>query len=217
MRRPSASAVLAWLVLAVGLGLGAAVLALPAGPTDLRARVDAALGDSGVEHPVTAVLLNYRAYDTLLELGVFLLALAGTWSFRLEPVDDREPAGPLQVALVRALVPVMVLVAGHLLWLGSAAPGGAFQAGAVLGGAGVLLLVSQPPLVIHGGGIRYRALASLGLLVFLAVAVATLERGQLLEYRGDTAAILILLIEAAAALSIGAILAALFAAAEDLR
>ncbi len=30
---------------------------------------------SGVEHPVTAVLLNFRGYDTLLEIAVLLLAL----------------------------------------------------------------------------------------------------------------------------------------------
>jgi hypothetical protein len=35
------------------------------------------LPDSGVSNPVTAVLLNFRAYDTLLEIGVVLLALWG--------------------------------------------------------------------------------------------------------------------------------------------
>ncbi|MFN2337821.1 MAG: hypothetical protein ABR544_02485, partial [Gammaproteobacteria bacterium] len=33
------------------------------------------LGTSGVSHPVTAVLLNFRAHDTLLEIGVLLLAV----------------------------------------------------------------------------------------------------------------------------------------------
>ncbi len=37
---------------------------------------------SGVTNPVTAVLLNYRSYDTLLELGVLLLAVVAVWSLR---------------------------------------------------------------------------------------------------------------------------------------
>ena len=35
---------------------------------------------SGVRNPVTAVLLNFRGYDTLLEMGVLLVALLGVWS-----------------------------------------------------------------------------------------------------------------------------------------
>lgn len=211
MRRRLASTLSASLVLAAGLGLAHAVLSLPPAPTGLRVRVDAALAASGVDHPVTAVLLNFRAYDTLLEIAVLLLALAGTWSLHAEPPAGPEsPVGPMQDQLVQALVPLMVLVAGYLLWAGSEAPGGAFQAGAVLGAAGVLLRLSLRPLPGWRRPARYRAIASLGLVVFLAVAATTLRASQLLTYRGDRAAALILLIEAAAAISIGAILAALF-------
>lgn len=213
MRQMLAFTLITLLVLASGLGLAVAVLSLPDAPTDLAARVDAGLDDSGVSHPVTAVLLNFRAYDTLLEIGVLLLVLTGTWSFGLEKRLDREgPVGPIQAELVRNLVPIMVLVAGHLLWLGSKAPGGAFQAGAVLGGAGVLLILSQHPLPAWRHPAGYRATASLGLLVFLSASVATMRDGRLLEVRGREAGLLILLIEVAAAISIGAILAALFAA-----
>jgi multisubunit Na+/H+ antiporter MnhB subunit len=41
----------------------------------LTAATEALLPESGVEHPVTAVLLNFRAYDTWLEIGVILLGL----------------------------------------------------------------------------------------------------------------------------------------------
>jgi multisubunit Na+/H+ antiporter MnhB subunit len=36
--------------------------------------------ESGVSNPVTAVLLNFRAYDTLLELAVLMAAILGIWS-----------------------------------------------------------------------------------------------------------------------------------------
>lgn len=212
MRPRLASALLASLVLAAGLGLGAAVLSLPRTPTDIRTRVDATLDASGVAHPVTAVLLNFRAYDTLLEIGVLLLALVGAWSLRpARPFAQERPVAPMQAQVVRALIPIMVLVAAYLLWMGSKAPGGAFQAGAVLGAVGVLLRLSLQPIPAWRRPVGYRALASLGLVVFSFVGVSTMRDDGLLEYRGDQAAARILLIEAAATLSIGAILAALFA------
>jgi len=45
----------------------------PSGGVDLRTAVAANMTASGVEHPVTAVLLNFRGYDTLLEIAVLLL------------------------------------------------------------------------------------------------------------------------------------------------
>jgi multisubunit Na+/H+ antiporter MnhB subunit len=66
-------------VVLAGLALAAALLfalvQLPPAAVDLPAQVAAHLGQSGVEHPVTAVLLNFRGYDTLLEVAVLLLAL----------------------------------------------------------------------------------------------------------------------------------------------
>ncbi len=108
----------------------------------LAGQVQARMAASGVSSPVTAVLLNFRGYDTLLEIGVLALAVIGLASLLAgdlkplpaEPVDD-----PVLSALARRLFPVAVLVAGYLLWSGTHAPGGAFQAGAVLGSGGVLL------------------------------------------------------------------------------
>ncbi|HEY8375131.1 MAG TPA: MnhB domain-containing protein, partial [Nannocystis sp.] len=166
---------------------------------------------TGVTHPVTAVLLGFRAYDTLLEIAVLLLALTATWSLHAElPAAPEPPIGPMQEQLVQVLLPLMILVAGHLLWVGSKGPGGAFQAGAVLAAGGVLLRLSLRPLPGWRHPARYRAFTVLGLVVFLAVGLATMSDGPLLAYRGEQAALSILLIEAAAALSIGAILAALF-------
>ena len=61
-------------------GLALAVLSLSQPALGLSAAVAERISESGVSHPVTAVLLNFRGYDTLLELVVLLLALMGTWS-----------------------------------------------------------------------------------------------------------------------------------------
>ena len=138
LRRALVRVPAALLAAVLALGLGWAVLSLPEPATGLTGRVDAELPNSGVSHPVTAVLLNFRGYDTLLEIGVLLLALLCVWSLRLSPArrDPEAARTPVLGYLVRLLVPVVLVVTVYLLWAGSKQPGGAFQAGAVLAAAG---------------------------------------------------------------------------------
>lgn len=208
-------ALTALLLLGSSLGLGAAVLALPTQTTGLSHEVLAELGVSGVTHPVTAVLLNFRSYDTLLEIAVLLVAALavqlqvrrGRW----RPEVDRE--GPLLPALVRLMMPGLILVSGYLLWRGSHAPGGAFQAGVVLGGGGILLMLSgtlRPPLI---SSLWVRALLVVGPAFFLAVATAPMLAGKaLLEYPPQWAGLLILSIESVLTVSIALILTLFFPA-----
>jgi multisubunit Na+/H+ antiporter MnhB subunit len=201
--------VLLLIPLAIGLGWVIWQLWVPApGLTDL---VAARLSDSGVTYPVTAVLLNFRGYDTLLELAVLLLALIGVWSLSPAPhLGDAEPE-PALAALSRLLAPLMILVAAYLVWVGAKAPGGAFQAGSVLGAAGVLLRLSGWRLSPRATGWPLRLALVLGVAVFAFIGLAVIGVGQpLLGYPAGWAKPAILTIELAATLSIGAILAALF-------
>ncbi len=208
-----ARALLALALLALFGGLARAVLSLTAPAPGLSALVAAHLEDSGVAHPVTAVLLNFRGYDTLLEVAVLLLALIGTWSIAKARGCDADPPGPLLRELPRLLVPLMVLMAGYLLWVGAYAPGGAFQAGSLLGGVGIMLCLSGRRLPQWTAGLPLRVLAALGVVVFAALGVgaAALPGGAPLGWPPAAAKGLILAIELAATLSIGFILAALFA------
>ena len=49
------------------------VWTLPPFSDRMQQLVASNMAASGVENPVTAVLLNFRGYDTLLEIGVLLL------------------------------------------------------------------------------------------------------------------------------------------------
>ena len=60
--------------------LGWTVWTLPPLPNQMLALVSSNMPISGVDNPVTAVLLNFRGYDTLLEIGVLLLAAVGVLS-----------------------------------------------------------------------------------------------------------------------------------------
>lgn len=192
-------------------GLAVALLSLPDEAPGLSAQVAEHLSESGVSNPVTAVLLNFRAYDTLLEKGVLLLAIVAVWSLSTAPKEPKSPPGKVLEALVRLLLPMMILVASYLLWVGAHAPGGAFQAGAVLAAAMVLAVLSGKSLKASWQGWPLRAALTLGLATFIAVGLAVMLAGyRFLEYPLALAGNLILLIEVAATLSIGVTLGALF-------
>jgi len=186
---------------------------VPEKTSGLGAVITSMQSQSGVNSPVTAVLLNFRGYDTLLEVIVLLIAVIGVWSLtKAAPVDYTTDINPVQMGVVRLLAPVMCLVASYLVWQGSHLAGGAFQGGAILGAAGVLLLVSK----IHWPHAVPVLLLRLGLvfgpLIFTGIALyCLLVRGELLAYPKGSAGWLILLIETTCALSIGLTLALLFA------
>ncbi|MGB9440951.1 MAG: hydrogen gas-evolving membrane-bound hydrogenase subunit E [Desulfobacterales bacterium] len=191
--------------------LGWTVWTLPPFSDQMSALVSSNMPISGVENPVTAVLLNFRGYDTLLEIGVLLLAAVGVLAVTPSAVMVADSApSPILILLLRLLLPFIILVSGYILWIGKYAPGGAFQAGAVLAAGGILLATAA---------VRFNLSASkalplatgIGLLIFLLVALATMMlRGNYLQYPVAQAGTLILVIEAAATLSIAAVLVLLF-------
>jgi multisubunit Na+/H+ antiporter MnhB subunit len=172
--------------------------------------------ETGVSNPVTSVLLNFRAYDTLLELAVLLAAVLGVWSTG-PAMPGFLAAGEVLQGLKSAVVPLLVLTAGYMLWAGGHAPGGAFQAGALLGAAGVVLRLAGQPSAGLPPLPWLRLATVLGVLVFTLTALALMAVGAgFLTFPVGIANWLILAIETAATLAIGATLAALYLAGEPL-
>jgi len=200
------------LLSALAVGLGYVVLSLPTQAPGLSEHVTTNLVHSGVSNPVTAVLLNFRGYDTMLEMGVLLMALFGVWSLGGIPEQSKSPPPGLVLdMLARLLIPLLILVAGYLLWVGARAPGGAFQAGAVLASVGVLVLLAgwRPGTRFSRLPLRIALVTGFGMFVAVGMVLILVGR-RLLEYPPPFAGALVLLIEAAATLSVGITLAALF-------
>ena len=196
----------------ITLGLAVAYLGAPQGGPGFDALVAEAMPQSGVEHPVTAVLLNFRAYDTLMEVVVLLAAVIAVWQIERGLSDAPSPdLGQVWQGVARLALPAIVVVGTYLLWKGSEAPGGAFQGGAVLAAVGLLLLLSRAyvPRPAHRGAARL--LFVLGTGAFAAVALLVTGGGRVaFQYPPDQAKTLILLIEGLVTISIAVTLAALF-------
>ncbi|MFC1457074.1 MnhB domain-containing protein [Microvirga arabica] len=199
--------------------LAAAVLLIA--PDDgLAPVVDGLMPLIGVKNPVTGVLLAFRAYDTLLESFVLLGALVAIWSLAPPAAWPRAPAAlrmtdpvALNVAgsFGRLLLPVALVMAAYLVWVGSDNPGGAFQGGTVLAGGFLLAAMGGAIGLPRSDDPALRWSLAAGPLVFLAIGLAGAALGRFLAYPEGTAKALIVTIEYSLALSIGVTLALLVA------
>ena len=225
--RPSPAGRPRWLVPAIAcgvvtLGLGYVVLSFPHPAPSLAREAVASLDATGLGNPVTAVLLAYRAIDTLLEKIVLILALIGVWSLTADPAWGSAPhlrpaivPEPL-VFLARALPPFGVLIAVYQVWVGADAPGGTFQAGTILAAMWLLVMLAGLRPAPETRQIALRAMLVGGpalfvLVGFMGVAVAE----GFLSYPEAIAKPLIVAIEVALTLSVGGTLALLVAGPPD--
>jgi len=211
----------------VGIALTACLLAVVAtallqvvtgapAPIVVADLIEASLPDSGVSNPVTAVLLNFRSYDTLLEIAVLVAAgIVGIAAARVGALEPRARRvdDVLLHALERWLVPLALMLAVYLLWAGADRTGGAFQAAAVLAATGVLLRLSGVPMAFLRPGATLRVGMIGGFAVFLLVAVlGALTGAPFLAYPEGWAGLLILVVEVVLTVSIALVMLALFAA-----
>ena len=198
----------------LALSLGWAWFALPAPDAPDLSQV---LPQAGVGNPVTAVLLNFRAWDTLLESIVLLAALIGLWMMARDedwdaPLGLRYHARPSGVlaSFGRILPPIGLIFGVYLVWAGAESTGGAFQGGTVLAAVGLVAMmagVMRPPRVAQA---VWRAALVLGPVVFLLSGLAGAVLGAgFLSLPEALAKPAILTIEAALTVSIAVTLALL--------
>ena len=207
------------LSIAVSAGLVVVVLGLPDPAPTLAPEATKNLASTGLGNPVTAVLMAYRALDTMLEKVVLLLALVAVWSLAPDRFWGGRPAfgyraesgGPL-VFLMRVLAPIGVMAGIYLFWVGADAPGGAFAGGAILSAVWLLGFLSGLVVVPNVNSFGLRLILVLGVIVFLAAGLAgfVIATG-FLAYPAGIEKPVILIIEIAMTLSIGATLGLLVA------
>jgi multisubunit Na+/H+ antiporter MnhB subunit len=203
----------------VAICLAGVVLALPVPAPTLAAAAVANMPAVGLGNPVAAVLLAYRALDTLLESAVLPLALIGVWSLASDQVWGGRPGFQQQpdregslVFLARLLTPFGLLTGIYIVWVGADAPGGKFQGGTILAAMWILTMMAGitdcPPI----SRLWLRIVLITGPIVFLAIGLTGfVVPGAFLAYPAGLAKPLILIIEAALTPSIAASLGLLLA------
>jgi multisubunit Na+/H+ antiporter MnhB subunit len=197
------------------------VLALPDPAPTLAPEVAANIAVTEVGNPITAVLLAFRAMDTLLEAIVLLFALIGVWSLAPDRVWGGRP-GPRQYAdpngilayVARVLPPIGIIVGMYVFWVGADHPGGKFQGATIIAAMWLLTIMAgltdAPP--INRTWLRIGLVA--GPFVFITIGiVGAASAGAFLAYPDGYAKPLIIAIELALMPSLALILALMLAGA----
>jgi len=186
-------------------GVAVCILKLPdPGPT-LAPEAARHLAATGVGNPITAVLMSFRAMDTLLEATVLLIGLIGVWSLAPDRVwggrpgltPKTDPNGALAY-LARVLPPIGIVIGIYIFWVGADHPGGKFQGSTVLAAMGLLVMMSGLRDVPAVRSRWLRAALIAGPATFIAVGAAgAFTSGAFLAYPEDFAKPFIVVIEAA--------------------
>jgi multisubunit Na+/H+ antiporter MnhB subunit len=209
----------ALLCVLVTLALASVVLLLPDPAPTLAPETAQNLAETGLGNPVTAVLIAYRSFDTMLEKVVLVLAVASVWSLAPERFWGGAPGEPCALRpeptlafLGQVLPPLGILVGIHIFWAGADEPGGAFQGGAILAAMWMITtmakLTEAPPV----SALWLRLALVAGPAVFLAAGAAGIAvAGGFFAYPAGFAKPLILFIETFMTVSIAVTLPTLVA------
>jgi multisubunit Na+/H+ antiporter MnhB subunit len=203
----------------VAMALAGVVLLLPDQGPSLAPQSMQHLPETGLGNPVTAVLIAYRAFDTMLEKVVLVLAVVGAWSLSADKYWGGAPGEaradrpePTLAFLAQILAPLGILVGIHVFWVGADEPGGAFQGGAILAAMWIVVMMARLTEAPQTNAFWLRLALVAGPLVFLIAGVAgAIFAGGFFAYPPGLAKPAILFIEAFMVLSIAVILPVLVA------
>jgi multisubunit Na+/H+ antiporter MnhB subunit len=201
----------------VSVAILACVLLLPAPAPTLAPEVAQHLASTGVGNPITAVLMSFRAMDTLLEAIVLFIGLIAVWSLapdrawggRPGAAPAVDPDGTLAY-LARVLPPIGIVIGIYVFWVGADHPGGKFQGATILAALWLLVIMSglrDAPSIQRKW---LRLVIVVGPAVFIAVGLlGAVSSGAFLSYPEGFAKPLIVLIEIALLPSLAVTLALL--------
>ncbi|MXW71427.1 MAG: hypothetical protein F4Z74_08270 [Acidobacteria bacterium] len=165
--------------------------------------IEDAAAETGAANMVTAVLADYRGYDTLGETAVIFAAGLGCLVILAAAGGRPNPPAPgmshpfgsvILDTATRILVPVVLLFAVYVLIHGHISPGGGFQGG-VLFGSGLIMMrlvwgpaheggTHRPDVTAFGPSLRGSLiLACAGILGYAGIGLAAMAfGGEFLNY-----------------------------------
>ncbi len=150
------------------------------------------INETAVPNMVTAVLADYRGYDTLFEAvviftaGIAVIGILRRYGSRNSIPSAREtPLTPKKPDLivestVRLLIPIIQIFALYVIAHGHHSPGGGFQGGVIFGASFILLALARDLKAAQNWVAEKRTLilACCGILIYAGI-------GVLCQFLGD--------------------------------
>ncbi len=161
-----------------------------------RHYIENAFAETSVPNMVTAILADYRGYDTLFETVVIFTAGIAIIAILRGPVDKRvrlrlaserilRESNLVLAQTCRLLVPVIQLFALYVIAHGHHSPGGGFQGGVIFGASLILLSLSfQLQTALDRVSVKMAViLGGTGILIYAGIGfVCLLLGGNFLDY-----------------------------------
>ena len=151
-------------------------------------------GDTEVPNMVTAVLADYRGFDTMFETVVVFIAGMAVLAIlkdsgkkkvgKRDYVVDAEP-DLIVTNTVRLIVPVIQIFAFYVLAHGHVSPGGGFQGGVMMGASFILIALSWDlkKALSRFSLNRCTIVAALGIVVYAGIGFLSMVLGgEFLDY-----------------------------------
>ena len=150
--------------------------------------------DTEVPNMVTAVLADYRGFDTMFETvvvfiaGLALLAILKSSSLKKPSKLDHEVEAEPDLIVthtVRLIVPVIQIFAFYVLAHGHVSPGGGFQGGVLMGASFILVALSWDldEALARFSLNRCMTVAALGILIYAGIGLLPIALGgEFLDY-----------------------------------
>jgi len=163
-----------------------------------RHYIEETVNDTHVRNLVTAVLADYRGYDTMFETvvvfvaGIGILAVIGVPTARIRQNENLGSTRQFGVdsdliilQTCRLIVPVLQLFALYVIAHGHHSPGGGFQGGVLFGASYILLALSgglREALRRLSESLSFR-LAAFGIVLYAGVGLLSMALGgNFLDY-----------------------------------
>ena len=150
--------------------------------------------DTEVPNMVTAVLADYRGFDTMFETvvvfiaGIAVVAILQSSGRRGRSKKEYEVEAEPDLIVtntVRLIVPVIQIFAFYVLAHGHVSPGGGFQGGVVMGASFILLALAWDldHALLRMSLNRCLTIAGLGILIYAGIGfLSMLLGGEFLDY-----------------------------------
>lgn len=146
--------------------------------------------ETAVPNMVTAVLADYRGYDTMFEtVVIFTAGIAIISILRRFTSDDADASSEtvyekrpdlIVDTTCRLMIPIIQLFALYVIAHGHHSPGGGFQGGVIFGASFILIALSRDLQAAHKWVPEQRVLnlAGIGILIYAGFGLVSMFLGQ---------------------------------------
>ncbi len=167
-------------VIAIGISLSLEEIPFGVPKTDVGDYyIEQGRQETGASNIVTAVVVNYRGFDTLGEVTVLFVAAIGLGAvlatLKTKENKEIETASLVLRTGCRFLFPLILLFGAYIFIHGHLTPGGGFQGGAIVASAFVLVYLACRGRRVSKSASK--AVESLGALVFVIIGLLGLTAG----------------------------------------